>query len=126
MGEATVSINSAGVYEFYREYVRLINPLLKLREREQDTLAELLYSNYKHQDVKDKDIRWRVIFDYDNRVALSKSIGISIDAFNNNLTRLRHKGVIVNNQLAKHLQGILPNHMKEFNLTFKFKIAKHD
>ena len=103
---------------FYKQVVVLLNPILKLRGKEQDVLAQLMYSNYKHQDL-DESIRWKIIMDYDNKTEIQQTLNISAASMYNYMSTLRKKGILVDNKIHKNYL-ILPG--KEFNLRFKFNI----
>ena len=103
---------------FYKQVVVLLNPILKLRGKEQDVLAQLMYSNYKHQDLNDS-IRWKIIMDYDNKTEIQQNLNISAASMYNYMSTLRKKGILVDNKIHKNYL-ILPG--KEFSLRFKFNI----
>lgn len=104
--------------KFYRQYLELMNPFVKLRGKELDVLAQLLYYNNKLKSIDEKH-RWVVIFDYDNKQAIREELGLSEASLNNNLSALRKKGMIKNNKVIKGLL-IYPN--KNSKLTFNFII----
>lgn len=88
---------------FYRAYVELLNPIIKLRNRELDVLAQLMYYYNEYRELP-KDIRSKMVFDYSTKVKITKALGISMDVLNNNLSELRKKGQVVDNDLIKPLQ----------------------
>ena len=102
---------------FYRYYVELINPIIKLRKRELDVLAKLMYYNNEYKDLEES-IRFKIVFDYDTKVKIAKELNISLDVLNNNFSELRNKKVILGNKLAKGFQ--IYHDKKVHKLTFKF------
>jgi|32_taG_2_1085360.scaffolds.fasta_scaffold29183_1 hypothetical protein len=102
---------------FYRYYVELINPIIKLRKRELDVLARLMYYNNEYKDLKE-DIRFKIVFDYDTKVKIAKELDISLDVLNNNFSELRNKEIIKDNKLTKGFQ--IYHNDKEHKLTFRF------
>tara|TARA_R110000751_G_C13785448_1_gene481497 strand:+ start:86 stop:469 length:384 start_codon:yes stop_codon:yes gene_type:complete len=102
---------------FYRYYVELINPIIKLRKRELDVLAKLMYYNNEYKDLKE-DIRFKIVFDYDTKIKIAKELDISLDVLNNNFSELRNKKIINDNRLSKGFQ--IYHNTKEHKLTFKF------
>jgi predicted DNA-binding protein (UPF0251 family) len=112
---------STTLVPFFKQVVVLLNPFLKLRGKEQDVLAQLMYSNYKYRELEE-NIRWKIIMDYDNKSEMQESIGISAASMYNYLSSLRKKGIIVDNKVHKNYL-IIPG--GEFNLRFKFKINEH-
>ena len=103
---------------FYRQYVELLNPLIKLRPKELDLLAELLYHNNKLKDIDIKN-RWKLILDYDNKKDMATNLDMSVASLGNNLSYLRKKGIIINNQVSNNFL-VYPD--KNFKLTFNFII----
>jgi hypothetical protein len=85
---------------FYRYYVELLNPIIKLRKKELDVLANLLYYDNKYKDLEDK-IRYKIIFDQDTKLEIREALNLSEASLNNNLSELRKKKIIVNNQISK-------------------------
>ena len=104
---------------FFRQYVEILDPVIKLRPKELDVLAELLYHNNKLKDIDSKN-RWKLILDYDNKKEMAGGLNISVDSFGNNLSFLRKKGIIVDNKV---IDGLLVYPDKTFKLTFKFKVG---
>lgn len=105
--------------KFFRQYVEILDPLVKLRPKELDVLAELLYHNNELKDVK-PDLRWKLIFDYDTKKEMSQNLNISIPSLGNNLSYLRKRGIIVDNKVVDSLL-VYPG--KTFKLTFNFSVA---
>lgn len=106
--------------KFFRQYLELLNPIVKLRPKELDVLAELLHYNNELSNIDEKN-RWKVIFDYDNKKEMATSLDISVASFGNNLSYLRQKGIIVDNKVVKNLL-VYPE--DSFNLKFNFNISE--
>jgi DNA-binding MarR family transcriptional regulator len=104
--------------KFFRQYLELINPLLKLRGKELDVLAELMYYNYKFKDIPDEH-RWKLIFDYDTKTKIRTKLDLSDASMNNNLSALRKKGII---KLNKVRDVFLVYPSSNFSLNFKFNV----
>jgi CRP-like cAMP-binding protein len=108
--------------KFYKQVVVLLNPILGLRGKEQDVLAELMYYNYKYQHLEEK-IRWKVIMDYDTRTEIQQTLDISAASLYNIYSSLRKKGIIKENKVNKNYL-IVPK--EEFSLVFKFTVDKDE
>ena len=106
--------------KFFRQYLELLNPLLRLRGKELDVLAELLYHNHKLIDIP-LEHRWKLIFDYDTKMEIRSKLQLSDASMNNNLSALRKKGVIENNKVNPNYV-VLPEN--KFILGFKFNIEE--
>jgi DNA-binding MarR family transcriptional regulator len=109
---------------FFRQYLELLNPLLKLRGKELDVLAELLYYNHKLIDIP-LEHRWKLIFDYDTKMEIRSKLKLSDASMNNNLSALRKKGVIENNKV-KAAYVVLPENKFVLGFQFNIKDAPND
>lgn len=105
--------------KFFRQYLELINPLLKLRGKELDVLAELMFYNHSLKDIPEEH-RWKIIFDYDTKIKIREKLNLSDASMNNNLSVLRKKRIIDNNKVSKAYL-ILPQ--TGFKLTFQFNFT---
>jgi DNA-binding MarR family transcriptional regulator len=104
---------------FFRQYVEILDPVIKLRPKELDVLAELLFHNNRLKDIEEKN-RWKLIFDYDNKKEMAEDLKISVASLGNNLSYLRKRGIIVDNKV---IQNLLVYPGKNFKLTFKFSVG---
>lgn len=116
--EKVIPVNT-NTRKFFKEYLRLINPLVGLRGKELDVMAELLYYNYEFRDIPEEH-RWKLIFDYDTKTDIRSSLGLSDASMNNNLSSLRKRGLIVNNRVAKFF-WVYPEG-DEMKIVFKFNL----
>lgn len=80
--------------KFFRQYVEILKPICKLRGRDADVLAELLYQSYIRKDINSLSDRFRLIFDYNTKMTICEELNMGIAGFGNSLTQLRRKGVI--------------------------------
>jgi hypothetical protein len=103
--------------KFFRQVLELLNPLLKLRHKELDVLAELMYKNNVLRTIP-VEHRWKLILDSASRKEMKESAKQSTASFNNNIAILKKK---------KHIteKGIKPfldfPYDPSFTLTFEFK-----
>lgn len=108
--------------KFYRQYLEVVKvfpPFNTLRGKELSVLSELFRLNNEYSNI-DSSIRWKVIFQYDTKIQMKNKLGISDANFNNILTSLRSKGLIVKNRVPdKYLFTI----EEEFKFNINFKIA---
>ena len=111
---------------FFRAFVELIRPFLrKVRTREADVLAELLYHNYRKQEsVRNKQDRFKLILDHDNRREMEDYLGISEAVFRNALSGLRQRGILLDDNTISdaYLITKLPEEEEMFTLKFNFLI----
>ena len=108
--------------KFYRQYLEILNPIIKLRGKELDVLAELLFHNTRLKDIPN-NLRWKLIFDQDNKTAIRQKLNLSEASLNNNLSALRKKGIIRKNRIPDSFLIHPSNYCK---LTFSFNIAEEN
>ena len=107
---------------FYKEFLLVLKsrkPIDKLRPKEIDVLAEVMYQNASLETLSLND-RYDLIFATRKRKEMRDLIGISEESFNNNLSILRKYGLITkDNRLNKSLETVVFN--GNFSLEFLFK-----
>ena len=106
--------------KFYRQYLEILNPIIKLRGKELDVLAELLFHNNRLKEIPEKH-RWKLIFDYDTKADIRGKLKLSEASLNNNLSALRKKKIIVENEVLKNF---LVSPHESFSLKFNFKMNR--
>ena len=129
--EKTIVMPATDAKKFYRQYIELLQPMLKLRKREADVFAELLYHNYLRRDITKKEDRFRLVFDISTRNQIGESLGkrdnegnliepLSNAVIQQALGGLRKKNCIKGIEIRDFFT-IMP---KEgvFELTFKFVV----
>lgn len=80
----------------------------KLRDKEKDVLKELLV----YQDA----LNYNVLMDYNVRVKVREGLNISEHNFNNIISSLRKRGVIINNEIIKYYLDLV--NQDGINITF--------
>jgi len=108
--------------KFFRQFLELFRslpPFNELRSRELDVLSQILYQNNKYSSIVTVT-RPLVVFSKEVRKEMRESLSISEDIFNNNLSGLRKKNLInEDNRLIPFLETL--KYDKEFKLEFNFK-----
>ncbi len=106
---------------FFFKWIEFTKPFHGLRKQLQDLLALLLYHHYTlGQVIKQENILWKQVFDYDTKVEIMKEMNIQQSTLENLLHALRKAGVVENNRI-KH--AYVPNITKEsdgFMITINF------
>lgn len=102
------------------EILKVMPPLDDLSNRELDVLGGFLYYNYKYRDIKEDEVRYKIVFDYDIKIAICDEVGISEATMNNLLTSLRRKNILKGTALTS-TYGINPETPQ---ILFKFDIEK--
>ena len=80
----------------------------KLRDKEKDVLKELLL----YQDA----LNYNILIDYDIRLKVREGIGISEHNFNNLVSSLRRKGIILDNKISKYYIDLI--NQDSINISF--------
>tara|TARA_B100001939_G_scaffold333596_2_gene333715 strand:- start:60 stop:476 length:417 start_codon:yes stop_codon:yes gene_type:complete len=130
MTKKTITMPEVEPRKFYRQYIEILQPILKLRKREADVFAELLYHNYLKRDIKDAEDRFKLVFDISTRNKISDRLNISNAVIQQALGGLRKKNVIKGITLRETFavepeDGVFNLHFKfvvKDNLAFKEKI----
>ena len=90
--------------EYFKIYLTVLNPILKLKEREIEVMASFLLLMYTNKEISSKKLS-PLLFSTKVRKKIRKSIGMSEASFNNHITALRQKqliqGKIINPSLLK-------------------------
>lgn len=105
--------------DFFKAFVDILQPFIKVRNREGEVFAALLYQCYLRRGMKNQKDMFKLVFDYDTRELIQEELDISSAVFRNTLSALRKKKLIVNNTIPGHYLMDLD---EEVNLTFRFLI----
>tara|TARA_R110000772_G_scaffold62137_1_gene139611 strand:+ start:15696 stop:16079 length:384 start_codon:yes stop_codon:yes gene_type:complete len=109
--------------EIFKYWLEFLRPYHKLRQKEIDALALLLYYRYElSREVNNKDLVHKLLFATDTRNQIRGDLdGMSQKVFNNLLTSLRKKGVIMKGNIINPV--LVPNMTEDgFKLIFNFEI----
>ena len=108
--------------EFFRAYVEMLKPFLKkIRDREADVFAELIYWNHKKKEIKNKNDRFKLIMDPDCRKLIEEKLDISTAIFRNALTGLRSRGLLLDDNTINDVYLVSPEEKMHLNFTFYIK-----
>lgn len=122
MENKTINIPINSEYQFYRYYIEILNAFKHLREREKDVFAYLLlYNNQLGNQTK--EIREKLLLDYDVKMEIKSALGISDQNFNCIIHELRQKGVLLG-RVINPLYEVYPTF--PFTLSFNFNITLNE
>ena len=111
---------------FYR-WLILTRPLHGLKGNQLKVLAWLLYYHHNYKtNIDNEEVVWKMVFDYDTKAKIKEDVGIQDASFQNVLSILRKKGVIVNNRIVEAYIPRLEIGAKEFKLIYHFKIKDNE
>jgi hypothetical protein len=117
--EKSISITTDKA-KFFRQYLELVNPMIKLRGRELDVMAELLFHNNELKGIPHKQ-RWQLILNYESKTEIRSKLQMSDASLNNNLSALRKKGILSNDGVVKNFL-VYPD--ENCKLSFNFNIKE--
>ena len=109
--------------EIFRYWLEFLKPYHRLRQKEIDALSLMLYYKYElARDVKNPKLVDKLLFATDTRNQIRQDIGgMSQKVFNNLLTSLRKKGVLMKGNIINPV--LVPNMTEDgFKLIFNFEI----
>ena len=87
-----------------KAYLQILNPVLKLKDKEIEVLSNFLSIWHKNKNNKNLD---KLLFSTPVRKMVRKSIGMSEASFNNHITMLRKKKMIVDKKInSAILEGV--------------------
>jgi hypothetical protein len=108
----------------FRQWLEITKPFHKLAKQQQDVLALLLYYHYMFKkDITTEKVLWKMVFDYDTKAKIKEELGIKDAVLHNNLTILRKKNIIINNQIVSTYIPKLTDNAKNFKVIFNFNLV---
>jgi len=99
-----------------KAYLQVLNPVLKLKDKEVEVLSSFLSIWYNNQNKENIE---KLLFSTAVRKMVRKSIGMSEASFNNHITMLRKKNMIVN----KKINPSILNGIQEDGIEITYKIT---
>jgi len=117
---ANIKTNVNGLFE---HWVALTQPLHKLTDAEARILIEFLKKRHMFSNnVNDDDVVDRLLFSTETRREIMVSLGHKMGTFQNYLTSMRIKGVILDNKINSKLIPNFENESDNFKLIYNFII----
>ena len=96
---------------YFKLYLMILNPLLKLKDREIDVLASFLMLQHTNRSLPIEQLN-KLLFSTKVRKIIRESIGMSEASFNNHVTALRKKKILKGKSINPVLQEGLPKDKK--------------
>ena len=113
--------------KFFKMWLMILQPFLNLRNKELDVLAKLLY--WRHLislEVKNKEMLDDLLFSNKIKKKIILELNMPEYAYNNILTGLRKKNILINKSLNKQIIPITKDDFDNFKLIYNFDIMKDD
>jgi len=116
----TVNTTEVDCYLDILKLIRTVPPFNKLRDAELQVLSRLIYW-YHHYEGTPEDVRNIMTFDYDTRIKIVNDLGITQNAMNTYLYRLRKYGFVKNRTLVIKFPNLKT--VDSIDINFKVKIS---
>lgn len=111
--------------QFFKLWLNMLQPFLKLRQQEIDLMAKLLYHRYIiSESTSDKSMIDFFLFSSDNRKKMRQELKFEIYTFNNNLAILRKKNLILGKSINKQIVPSVEKPFENFKFTYSIDIVK--
>ena len=108
---------------FFRVWLIILQPFLKLRNKELDLLASLLYHRHLISiEVKNKDMLDELLFSVKIKKKIMKELGIPEYAYNNLLSTLRKKGIILDKTITRQIIPVIEGELTNFKLLYDINV----
>jgi len=105
----------ANIAQSFKAYLQILNPVLKLKDKEIEVLSSFLSIWYINRDKENLD---KLLFSTPVRKMIRRSIKMSEASFNNHITMLRKKKMIID----KKLNSNILNGIKDQGIEVTYKI----
>lgn len=115
--QLTIPTTPRKYFHMAMELLRSVPPLNTLTPKAISILAEILYWDYYYRDL-DKEIRWKMVFDYDTKLKIMDNVPCDRQSLYNNISLLKKAGIVDNNTIKTNF-GLNPDNP---SITFNFKI----
>lgn len=118
--QANINVNFKGLFKHWLDITKSFH---KLTNQEQSILSLLLYYYYEYKkEITNETILWKMVFDYDTKAKIKEELGMKDQVLQNNLTKLRKKNIVQDNQIVKTYIPQLSEDVKNFKVIFNFNI----
>ena len=108
---------------FFLVWLKILQAYLKLGKQERLVLSRLLYHRYKlSHEIKNKSIVESTLMSTQIRKQIREELGMDTASFNNTLTALRKKRLIVNNKINNKIIPKVDPNFKSFKLIYNIEI----
>lgn len=109
--------------QFFKTWLIILQPFLKLRNKELDLLAKLLYHRYLISiEVKNKDMLDELLFSIKIKKQIIAELKIPEHAYNNLLSCLRKKKLIVDKSINNKIIPVITEPFDNFKLVYNIDV----
>lgn len=127
MSNSKIANLNVTLKDLFFKWLDITKSFHKLNNQQQQVLALLLYHHYLlKKETTNNKILWKLVFDYDTRMKIKEELEMSDNVFQNILTILRKKKVIVEGEISKVFIPELDLSTKNFKVIFNFNIVDNE
>ena len=111
-----------------KHWLGFTKPFHNLSKKEQEVLAVFLFYYFiLKKEIKNEDLVWKVLFDYDIKLNIKKELNDLPDySMQNYLSAFRRKGVIKDNKIYKTYIPNIEFDSNTFQIIYNFKILNNN
>lgn len=107
----------------FKLWLEITTTFHKLTKQQVSVLALLLYYHHElSKEITSNKILWKMVFDYEIKEKIKKELELGDAGLQNVLTRLRKRGIIINNQVVNTYIPKLEKNNTNFRVIFNFNI----
>jgi len=122
----TANIN-VSLKQLFNKWLSITASFHKLNNQQQQVLALLLYYHYTlKKDITNNKLLWKIVFDYDTKLKIKEELNMNDSIFQNILSMLRRKKVIIDNEVVSFYIPDLDLGSKSFKVVFNFNIVDNE
>jgi len=111
--------------QFFKIWLVILQPFLKIRNKELELLAKLLYHRYLISiEVKNKEMLDELLFSNKTRKQIMKDLNIQEYSYNNLLSSLRKKSIIIDKSINKKIIPVIQEPFNNFKLVYNIDIIE--
>lgn len=122
----TATLNVTLKNLFFR-WLDITKSFHNLNNQQQRVLALLLYYHYQYKkETTNNKILWTIVFDYDTKMKIKEELDMNDNSFQNMMTQLRKKNVIINGEISSRFILELDLNTKNFKVIYNFNIVDNE
>ena len=127
MNNSKIANLNVKLKDLFFRWLDITKAFHKLNNQQQQVLALLLYYHYVFKkETTNNKILWKLVFDYDTKMKIKEELEMNDNSFQNILTKLRKKHIIVDGEITPQYIPELDLNAKNFKIIFNFNIVDNE
>lgn len=115
------------VEKFFIMWLTILQPFLKLRNKELELLARLLYHRYLISlEVKNKEMLDELLFSTKMKKKILEELNMKECDYNNLLSSIRKKKIVIGKAINKSIIPVINEPFDNYKLVYNFDIVKEN